>query len=717
MILFKEDWDKYPSAIVDVKTSNRSFLKYSALLKSMGVANHLFPLALHNPELQGVDPFDPNISMEQMCMVAIEAKQNPWYAFREIMRAPGRGSPEPTPFQANRGNMAVFWLYFNHVTPMLIQIRQTGKSFSVDSLLTYLMNILCSNSWFSILTKDDTTRAFNSERIRDIQSELPFYLNQRSKNDIANTEEIKVKSLDNSLRLLVGNKSPKAALNIGRGLSVGTQVIDEAGFVANVDITLPSALAAGTAVRDIARKNGNPYGTIMMTTGVKKNSQEGKFIYDLLQRSAIWTEKFFDSQNMEALMLMVKRHSPSGELRVNCTFSHIQLGYSNAWLKQAIQDSMVSGEDADRDFFNKHTSGSMTSPLSIEVMKTIRESQVDNYFTEVTVPHGYIVRWFIPETAIDYRMKTGYFIMGADTSDAVGADDIFLVIRDVMTGEVVAAGNYNETNLITFAEWLLTWFIKYENLILNMERRSTGGMIMDYLIRMMLAHGIDPFKRIYNKVVSESDEYPDRFKEIDRELYMRDQDVYVKYKKTFGFATSATGTNSRSELYSTTLVNSARYTGDTVRDPMLIEQVLSLTTKNGRVDHAAGAHDDACIAWLLSGWFLFNAKNLGFYGINSRDVLANNGNRKKEVGSSVDQYDAYIQKSLREEVEVLTEALKGERDVFLSQRIEHRLQFTISKLKITDEEKISLDDLIRQLKEQKQQSARNAYGGFRSTRY
>ena len=45
MILFLEDWAKYPTAIPNVKTTNKSWLRLAGLLKSMGVKNHAFPLA------------------------------------------------------------------------------------------------------------------------------------------------------------------------------------------------------------------------------------------------------------------------------------------------------------------------------------------------------------------------------------------------------------------------------------------------------------------------------------------------------------------------------------------------------------------------------------------------------------------------------------------------------------------------------------------------
>ena len=79
MILFLSDWANYEEAIPDYKTSNKTFLRFSGLLKAMGVKNHLFPLALHNAELQGIDPHDEErlTDMEKFKIVE-EVIVNPW---------------------------------------------------------------------------------------------------------------------------------------------------------------------------------------------------------------------------------------------------------------------------------------------------------------------------------------------------------------------------------------------------------------------------------------------------------------------------------------------------------------------------------------------------------------------------------------------------------------------------------------------------------------
>ena len=68
MILFYKDWLKYPNAIMHTKTRNRSFYIMAIKYKLMGVKNHAFMLALFDPTLEDVDPFDEeNLTDEPLC--------------------------------------------------------------------------------------------------------------------------------------------------------------------------------------------------------------------------------------------------------------------------------------------------------------------------------------------------------------------------------------------------------------------------------------------------------------------------------------------------------------------------------------------------------------------------------------------------------------------------------------------------------------------------
>ena len=141
MILFKDDWAKYPNAIVHYRTRNKSFLELAEKYKRMGIKNYAFHLCLLQKELEDVDPHDPNLTPEQMTLIGLECLYNPWYFFREVLRIPPQASANSIPFRANRGNISLIWLFFNHIDVGLTQPRQTGKSVSVDGLVLYLLVI------------------------------------------------------------------------------------------------------------------------------------------------------------------------------------------------------------------------------------------------------------------------------------------------------------------------------------------------------------------------------------------------------------------------------------------------------------------------------------------------------------------------------------------------------------------------------------------------
>lgn len=705
MILFEDDWKKYPRAIIDVNTANKSFVRLASVYRSMGIKNNAFLLVLINPDLQGVDPFDyEHLTMEQMALIALECRENPWYFFRECARAPGLASNKPVPLEANRGNIALFWCFFNHIMTILIQVRQTGKSFSVDTLVTLLMNILCENTQINLLTKDDVLRRRNIERLKEIGLDIPKYLQQNTKADANNGEELTIKSLGNSFITHVPQSSPKRAYNMGRGLTSPIFFVDEGPFQPNIAIALPAALAATGAAVDSAKKEGRPYGTILTTTAGKKDDRDGRFIFNLMSDSAVWDEKFFDAKDLDALERMVKANSRAGVCRINITLSHRQLGKTDEWLRQKLAESLQTGDDANRDFFNMWTSGSQSNPLSLDILERIARSQMSCLHTNISSPYGYITRWFIPEEEIVERLSEGNYILGMDTSEASGGDDISLVLIDAATLELVCIGTYNETNLITFSEWVCTLLVTFKNITAIIERRSTGGMLLDYLLLMLPQHGIDPFKRLFNRVVNDYDEMPDRWKEILQPMNRRPTDIYVRYKKTFGFATASVGYASRTELYSTTLQNAAKRSCDKIRDKSLIDQITGLITKNGRIDHADGEHDDLVIGWLLANWLLAHGKNLTFYGIDIKRVMS--AILLKGTESDIVITNRAEQQQVRDDIEKLYAKLSAEQDPYVAMRLEHDLRMLDKKIVLENGEIYSLDNLIRQAKETKQNKRR-----------
>ena len=719
-VLFQDDWEEQ-GAIPDWETKNDSFINLACLYQQMGVENYAFILALHDQGLKGVDPYDKNLSKDMMIRIGLECKANFWYFIREIARDPAGSDEYPIRFQANRGVIAAYWLFFNHILVILIMIRQTGKSFGIDWLIDWLLNCGLTKSEISYLTKDEKLRTRELERVKAMELTLPPYLKQRGAKDAGNTEVLRVAFMGNTFKAYVPNKSPKLADLIGRGMTAGTVVCDEFAYCANNMITVPVMLSATLAAREVARMKNEPYGTIFMTTSGKRDTPEGRYAYNFVQAAAVFTEMFYNAKNIEALRDMVRKAGDGKNLRVNCTFNHRQLGKTDEWLRERLAEAAQEDPvQIKADYLNEWPSGTSCSPLTVEVMEEMRKSERLDYFTKIEEPEAYAMRWYYEEDLISRMMATVKHILGMDPSEMVGRDAIGMVLRNTLTGESGMTADISEGNIFNFCRWLGVYLKDNPNITLMIERKNTGSPIIDYLLDYLPGVGICPFKRIYNQVVQYADEYRERYNECQHALTSR-ENMYMKYKKLFGWSTAGSGATSRSDLFSKTLTNAANLTGTLMRDRKLILQTVGLEIRNGRVDHQEGEHDDLTVAWLLSYWLMTHGRNLHHYGIDSSTILSENPKQLLQL-KQVSRYDQHINYAARQAVENITKQLSVEEDDYVAIKLEYDLERAISQLSEQDRKVVAVDDLINKLRDERAQvSRRNTYetnsdvGGWRGT--
>lgn len=701
MIIFYKDWKKYPKAVIDTETNNESFIKLALLLKKMEIKNHAFCLALHNPKLKGVDPHNPDITPEEIAMVAEECSVNPWYIFREVIRVPAKSSSVNPPLRLNRGNVSLFWLFFVHVTTMLIQPRQTGKSLSTDVLMVALKYFLTLNTEYNLLTKDDSLRVNNIKRLKELGECLPPYLQIKNKKDTNNTEKITLNALGNIYNSSVAQSSVKAAFNLGRGMTTAINHIDEIAFINNIETTLPVMLAASGAARDEAKANRAPYGNIFTTTPGYLNIPSGKYAYEVYQESLPWSEKLFDCEDEETLRDTIAKNN-HGIVQVLLEYNHRQLGYTDEWLKEKINDAKAKGENIGADFLNLWaTGGSKSSPLSKENIRKINNSTVNDPYVEVT-DYGYIINWYVPQYEVDAKLKNRKLIAGLDTSEAIGKDDIALVIIDAYTGATIATGRYNQTNTITFSEWLTNLLVRFPNITLIPEKKSTGRSIIDNLLKLLPIKNEDPYRRVFNwytndcKLPGKEDLFEDLFK---RDLRDRDPRMYDKYRDKIGYGTASGGRASRDNLYGKAYTQATRYLASSIKDKALIRQIVSVIVKNNRIDHNANENDDMCIAWLLAYWFLTEADNKDIYGIDTKLVLTNVKSMIVDENGGIEAIaKRNRQNKIRNKINYLIEEMKISNSRGMKLRIHSKIKMLYNQLDPDFRNTLSLDGLIEEMK-------------------
>jgi len=648
MILFLRDWDKYPTARPHWDTKNRSFVKQAYLYKRMGKRNFAFHLALVDQELRHVNPHDANLSLELKAKVLRECKINPWYYLREVARAPGSSGLEDAFIRANRGIIAAWWLYLNHITYVHIQPRQTGKSFSFDNMMVYSCNVAKTKSKMAGLTSSEALRVETIERIKDLDRALPPYVRRKRKDDARNNFSFTVNALGNSFRLRLPAKSEGAADALGRGFKVDSVGVDEGPFLTNGHITIPVLQAASIDARAKAKEAGSLYCVAYTTTAGTRTTETGRFFYNMQEGFATWDEEFFDCKDAKDLEETIRANSRAttmdgkGVLGVTAAFDHRQLGKTDQWIKDQIELTGLSGDKLKMDLFNIWPAGGEGNPLPPEILEMIESLKCSHKFVERDKHDNYMVKWYIGQKRVKQYKKGRALIISVDTSDALGNDDIGYVLEDPETGEVVGAGSYNRTSINQWAKWLFRQLMKYPSSVLMMELKSSAMSIIDTVVDMLLEVGQDPFKRIVNMVVNNAVAKPKLFKELEgAKASGRLREFYYAHKKMFGYTTTGTGQTSRNILYGG-LEPACKLKGHLINDKTLQGQILGLIVKNNRIDHRPGEHDDAVIAWLLSYWLLTSGDNLKYYGLNPLSIYTRirpyNSSGDDDMKSEVDPH-------------------------------------------------------------------------------
>jgi hypothetical protein len=696
MILFKNDWKKHKGAIVDYKTTNASALKTAFIYKRMGVDNWQFILALHNPELQGIDPHDDNLPRNIKDLIHDELANNPWYYFREVARVPAKGSIEPPRFRLNRANVALYWCYFTHLTTLLIQARQTGKSLSTDQLYVWLIEYGTFNYTIELLTKDNKLRVENVDRVKKIISLIPEWMNFRNKKDSNNNEYINVGVRDTKLNTNVAQMTETGAFKIGRGLTAPTVGVDEICFISNLSITLSALLPSMDAARDTARDAGQPYGTMFYTTAGFLDDPTGEYVYDNIYSKAYYfNEELFDSQDEHTLHEVVKKVSAGSIVLIE--MNHRKLGYSDEWLKEKMAKALAKGERAAADYLLLWSRGKVSSALDKKIIKRLESSIREPDSLQIS-PQGMTIEWYVPDAEkLAYKNKP--FIFGLDTSNAFGDDDIGFHARDPITGATIAKGKYNMISLNAFGEFMFWFMMEYARSVMIIERHSSAMGILDHLESLFRASGHNIFNRVFNWVVDDHKSRPKEYNELIRgNGRSNPAEFYVMNKKKFGFVTMGSGRSSRTMLYSDVLMESIKYTGDSTFDRNLVYQMIKLEVKDGRIDHKSGEHDDLVFAYMLTYWFLTRAKNLKHYGFNPNLILSNVDISDEEmVDEREDMKERAKKKIIIDEINSIVDLMETTSNRVMVFKLNHRLKLLKSKLKKSDVFSLNIEERINEL--------------------
>ena len=202
--------------IIDYTTPNKSFIKMYKTLKDLGVRNNKFFLRLYDPTLQGVDPFDPNLTQEQQVRILNEIARNKWYYIREVVRIPVPGGV--VRYELNRGNLALSWAKAMNLNTIMMLPRQNGKTIGEITDDTWIYHFGTTNTTILYGNKELADSKLNLKRFKDIVDKLPEFIKATIldiRKDKDNELEIWSARTQNTIKALSAGRDPSSADKLG----------------------------------------------------------------------------------------------------------------------------------------------------------------------------------------------------------------------------------------------------------------------------------------------------------------------------------------------------------------------------------------------------------------------------------------------------------------------------------------------------------------------
>lgn len=586
---------------VDLKTKNLSFLKVAAILDSMGIKNCLFMLQLNNKELQGVDPYDPDLTDKQKFMIFKECSENRWYFYREVFRVSESGASTEvgggTQFKLNRGNLAYLWAMSLNISAYLIMPRQTGKTWAAIADCTWVHQFIRGSSILHF-NKNQGDANDNLRRIKEAINMLPLYLQHSNvdnldpsdKRRIKNNEKIMRNTINASIEAMASAGNEAKADSMARGRTASKIWWDELAFIFFNEAMYGASTPAYEKAREIAEKNGIPYAISITTTPGDLATPHGEFAYKMMDTAIPFDEGMYDYKRKKLFDII--RNTPDRTDFVFIQFNHLQLGETDEWyLKRAKK--MANPIKARREYLLEWINTNGNSPFDPDDIELIGDlSNQRKMGVEIYKINKYYNLYVYDE----YHGKKPV-IISVDVSGNLGRDSTAIV---VVNPETLIPMAFFKSNMIPsdqLKKLIVTLVQKrYPNCILTVENNSIGKPLLDELASTSISRCL--YKERKKRNVDQGVHSFTKKKSRD----------YIEY----GHNTNGTTRAQMMEMLESIVHNAHSH----VAFPELYEEIRHLELKNGRIDHSSATHDDVTMAYMGALWIVrygTGLKNKGIY--------------------------------------------------------------------------------------------------------
>ena len=621
-----------------MSTSNKSFINMHYYLKSIGIKNNKFMLSLFDPDLAGVDPYDPSLSLTMKMKITREIQRNYWYFLREVVRVTANGNPRGIRYELNRGNLAFNFCSMYNMNIFFEMPRQVGKTMAAIVRYLYVYNFASANSNITFMNKQNQDAKRNLESFKAVRDLLPSWLQLSQEFSVVNGKKKKLPSTvqtiqhpvnHNIIRTVPGARNETAAANLLRGQTITMWWADEWAFTAfNSTIYVNSMPALNKAFINAKRANV-PYGITITTTPGRLSTFEGHIAYDMIQNATPFNERWYDL-SYDQIMEIINNNMNS--IFVYIKYSYKQLGLGEKWFYDQCKNMMWKMVDIRREILLEWIDTPENSPFSQDDLETLR-GMIHEPIREVLILNKYPFKIYNTISLSITGSPIDPPIIGVDVSGGYKRDYTAISVIDSRTTQYIGGLKCNYMSIPDLARTLI-WMVKsmMPNAVVNIERN--GGFGASLIAKLKEPGGIKDnlYYEVKERILEETSD------ELGRP-------VRVKRKtKVYGLDSSK---GSRDLLIEILRERMERHK-DKMPSPTMYDELSKMVVKKtGKVEHSDNSHDDLVFSYLMALYVWYEGK-----------YLKENFNINKATIKTEDSIDDTIGKDLEQKYTEILEEFK-----------------------------------------------------------
>ena len=602
-------------------THNESFILTAMELKALGIKNYYFMLRINNPRVADIDPFNPNITTQEVNALMQEYRNNMWFFARTAVRM--RTDKGVVPYGLHRGLAAALWCFERSQDFCLNEPRQTWKTTGTIGGPVCWAVQLSKNLNVHFFGKETDNTKRNLAHLKNNIELLPEWLQFRKyladdgkiKKSRQATEKLENNLLHNAVHIHPKPTSLSHAQGMGRGGSGAILYFDEIEHTPFFGEILSNSAPLYKTASENAAAAGRPHCRILTTTPGNLDTREGRDALPIIQSMIPWTEKIYDmtpQQIAEYKSAFHDEYHNSEEKRTRevvdifyMEYQYFQVRKTYDWV---LDQYKLSGDKMAirREILLQRLRGSNASPFEPEDIEYLISNMIKST-KELLICGKWLYRLYDHDAGYKFGKPVDFdenipYLVGIDPASGGGGDNFSVTIVNPYNLRIAAefkSPYISGPNAVKMIIELVNNHIP--KAVLIPEKNSMGI----YLIQMLLETSIrdnlywSESARQLEEMVEETDE--------DYEL----KSMAIKYKK-YGTYLSKKVRDAMFEL----LFQHVDGHKELLNTEYLVDDMCKLIkTSTGKIQADQGEHDDCVMSYLHAIYIYYTGDNLLHFGI------------------------------------------------------------------------------------------------------